>query len=130
MKCPINSIWSNVSCKMCVSLTVFCLNALFIDVSRTLKPPTIIEKLSISPFHGCSVQLSSAQSFSRVRLFATPWTAKQPSLSITNSQSLLKLMSIKSVMPSKHLILWHPLLLLPAICPSICFFFFFFFFFT
>ena len=54
-----------------------------------------------------------------VQLFATPWTATcQASLSITNSQSLLKLMSIESVMPSNHLILSHPLLLLPSIFPS------------
>ena len=60
--------------------------------------------------------VSSAQSLSRVRLFATPWTAaRQASLSFTNSQSLLKLISIKSVMPSNHLILCHPLLLLPSI---------------
>ena len=57
---------------------------------------------------------------SHVRLFATPWTAAcQASLSITNSWSLLKLMSIKSVMPSNHLILCHPLLLPPSIFPSI-----------
>ena len=62
----------------------------------------------------------SVQSLSRVRLFATPWTAApQASLSITNSRSLLKLMSIKSVMPSSHLILCHPLLLPPSIFPSI-----------
>ena len=55
-----------------------------------------------------------------VQLFATPWTAaRQTSLSITNSQSLLKLMSIQSVMPSNHLIFRHPLLLLPSIFPSI-----------
>ena len=66
------------------------------------------------------MQFSSVQSFSRVQLFVTLWTtARQASLSITNSRSLLKLMSIKSVMPSKHLILCHPLLLLPSICPSI-----------
>ena len=65
-------------------------------------------------------QFSSVQSLSRVRLFATPWTAaRQASLSITNSQSLLKLMSIESVMPSNHLILCCPLLLLPSIFPSI-----------
>ena len=64
---------------------------------------------------GCSVQ-----SLGRVRLFATPWIAAyQASLSITNSQSLLKPMPIKSVMPSNHLILSHPLLLLPPIPPSI-----------
>ena len=63
---------------------------------------------------------SSVQSFSRVWLFATPWTtACQASLSITNSQSLPKLMSIESVMPSNHLILCCPLLLPPSIFPSI-----------
>ena len=60
------------------------------------------------------------QSLSRVQLFVTPWTAAhQASLSFTNSRSLLKLMSIESVMPSNHLILCHPLLLLPSIFPSI-----------
>ena len=63
---------------------------------------------------------SSIQLLSRVRLFATPWTAAcQASLSITSSWSLLKLMSIESVMPSNHLILCHPLLLPPSIVPSI-----------
>ena len=66
------------------------------------------------------MMLSSVQSLSRVRLFATPWTAgHQASLSTTNSQSLLKLMSIKSVIASNHLILCCPLLLLPSIFPSI-----------
>ena len=65
-------------------------------------------------------QFSSIQLLSRVRLFATPWTAaRQASLSITNSQSLLKLLSIELVMPSNHLILCHPLFLLPSIFPSI-----------
>ena len=65
-------------------------------------------------------QFSSVQSLSHVRLFATPWTAAhQASLSITNSQSLLKLMSIESMMPSNHLILCRPLLLLPSIFSSI-----------
>ena len=63
---------------------------------------------------------SSVQSLSRVRLFATPWIAgHQASLSMTNSWSSLKLMSIESVMPSSQLILCHPLLLLPPIPPSI-----------
>ena len=63
--------------------------------------------------------LSLVQSLSRVRLFETPWTtAHQASLSITNSQSLLKLMSIESMMPSNHLILCQPLLLPPSIFPS------------
>ena len=67
-----------------------------------------------------SVQFSSVQSLSRVQLFVTPWiAARQASLSITNSQSLFKLMSIESVMPSSHLILCHPLLLLPPIPPTI-----------
>ena len=67
-----------------------------------------------------SDQFSSVQLLSHVRLFATPWTAaRQASLSINNSWSLLKLMSIESVMPSSHLILCHPLLLLPLIPPSI-----------
>ena len=64
------------------------------------------------------VQFSSVQSLSRVRLFVTPWiAARQASLSITKSQSLLKLMPIESVMPSNYLILCHPLLL-PSIFPS------------
>ena len=67
-----------------------------------------------------SVQFSSVHLLSRVWLFVTPWTAAcQASLSITNSRSLLKLMSIELVMPSNHLILCHPLLLLPPIPPSI-----------
>ena len=67
-----------------------------------------------------SVWFSSVQSLSHVRLFATPWIAAcQASLYITNSQSLLKLMSIKSVMPSSYLILCRTLLLLPPILPSI-----------
>ena len=65
-------------------------------------------------------EISSVQSLSRVRLFVTPWTAAhQVSLSINNSQSLLKLMSIELVMSSNHLILCYPLLLLPSIFPSI-----------
>ena len=67
-----------------------------------------------------SVQFSSVQSLSHVRLFATPWIAAcQASLSITKSQSSLRLMSIESVMPSSHLILCRPFLLLPPIPPSI-----------
>jgi len=67
-----------------------------------------------------SVQFFSVQLLSHVRLFVTPWTAAyQASLSITNSQSLLKLMSIESVMPSNHPILCHPLLFLHSVFPSI-----------
>ena len=70
-----------------------------------------------------SVQLTSVQSLSHVRLFVTPWTAaRQASLFNTNSQSPPKLMSIESMMPSNHLILCRPLLLLPSIFPSISLF--------
>ena len=97
--------------------------------------PTISS--SVSPYSSClqsfpisgsfqmnqffaSVQLSSVQSLSRVQLFATPWiVARQASLSITNSQSSLKLTSIKSVIPSSHLIVCRPLFLLPPVPPSI-----------
>ena len=66
------------------------------------------------------IRVSSVQLLSCVQLFVTPWTAAhQASLFITNSRSLLKLMSIKSVIPSKHLIFCRPLLLLPSIFPSI-----------
>ena len=69
---------------------------------------------------GREVQFNSVQSLSRVWLFVTPWNAaRQASLSITNSWSLLKLMSTESAMPSNHLMLCHPLLLLPSIIPSI-----------
>ena len=67
-----------------------------------------------------TLTISSVQLLSRVRLFVTPWTAvHQPSLSITNSQSLLRLTSIGSVMPSNYFILCHCLLLLPSVFPSI-----------
>ena len=72
------------------------------------------------PYSYSSLPISSVQSLSCVRLFATPWTsACQASLSITGSQNLLKLMSIESVIPSNHLILCHLLLLLPSIFHSI-----------
>ena len=91
---------SKTSCKSCLySINNFCLRILFF-VFLT--------------------QIRSDQSLSRVRLFATPWIAAlQASLSITNSRSSLRLTSIKSVMPSSHLILCHPLLLLLPIPPSI-----------
>ena len=78
-----------------------------------LKCITVVSDLRNSP-------ISSVQLLSRVPRFATPWTtAHQASLSITNSRSLLKLMSIASVMPSNQIILCRPLLLLPSIFPSI-----------
>ena len=90
--------------------------------------------VQFSSVQSSSVQSSSVQSLSRVRLFATPWTAaSQASLFITNSRSLLKFMSIVSMMPSNHLILCCPLLLLPSpldhslqfslvtqSCPTLC----------
>ena len=90
--------------------------------SRKLRIPRLslhFMESQISNFNGSSIQL-----LSHVRLFVTPWTvAHQASLSITNSRSLLKLMSIQSVMPSNHLNLCRPLLLLPSIFPSIRVFF-------
>ena len=86
---------------------------------------TLCHPLDCSPpgssVHGIlQARFSSVQLLSCVRLFATPWTAPcQASLSITNSWSLLKLVSIELVMPSNHLILCRPLLLLPSFFPSI-----------
>ena len=74
----------------------------------------------ISSYANIGAEFALVQLLSRVQLFVTPWTAaRQASLSITNSRSLLKLMSIKSVMPSNHLILCRPLVLPPSIFPSI-----------
>ena len=79
-------------------------------------PSSPLSPLSNKPL----VQFSSVQSLSHVRLFATPWiAARQASLSTTNSRSSLRLTSIESVIPSSHLILCRPLLLLPPIPPSI-----------
>ena len=80
----------------------------------------VLLKISLGNPVSLSGQFSSVQTLSHIRLFATPWiTAYQASLCITNSRSSLKFMSIKSVMPHSHLILCHPLLLLPPIPPSI-----------
>ena len=90
---------------------------MWIDTSLKNK----IYRWQVSPWNDaqCHLSFSSVQLFSRVRLLVTPWiAAHQASLSITNSWSLLKLMSIKLVMPSSHLILCRPLLLLPPIPPS------------
>ena len=71
-------------------------------------------------FFGASLAFSSVQSLSHIQLFVTPWTvARQASLPIINSQNLLRLMSIESMIPSNHLILCRPLLLLPSIFSSI-----------
>ena len=94
-----------------------CLKLCFL-FSSTISLVTCL--ITCSLFSSNPIQFSSVQSLSHVQLFATPWTAAcQASLSITNCRSLLKLMSIESVMPSNHLILCHPLLLLPSIFPSI-----------
>ena len=105
----------------------------FVCMISHLRVSDIWDHMDCSP-PGCSVhgilqqeycsrlpfQFSSVQSLSRVQLFATPWIAAcQVSLSITNSQSSFSLTSIESVMPSSHLILCHPILLLPPIPPSI-----------
>ena len=79
-----------------------------------------IRNISVNLLQGVTESVQSVQSLTHVRLFVTPWTAaRQASLSITKSWSLLKLMSIESVMPSSHLILCRPLLLPPSIFPSI-----------
>ena len=85
------------------------------------KPPLFDTVPSAYTIHSIVIcQFSSVQSLSRVWLFAVPWTAaRQASLSITNSWSLLRLMSMGLVMPSNHLILCSPLVLLPSVFPSI-----------
>ena len=89
-------------------------------ISHPVSRPGLVHSLEWSESKHASFQFSSVQSLSRVRLFATPWiAARQGSLSITISWGLLRLTSIESVMPSNHLILGHPLLLLPPIPPSI-----------
>ena len=97
---------------------------LFLLVINYNQNPFTFKERHEMPWHLVSDQISkyfsSVQSFSRVRLFATPWiAARQASMSITNSRSLPKFMSIELVMPSSHLILCRPLLLLPRIPPSI-----------
>ena len=89
---------------------------------RSLQPKNqnLVSGLASRFFTISATSASSVQALSRVQFFASPWTeAHQASLSITNFRSLLKLMSIKSVMPSNRLILCRPLLLLPSIFPSI-----------
>ena len=84
-----------------------------------LRSPLVIFVIT-NLFRSVSIIFVVVQSLSHVWLFVTPWTvAHQASLSFTLSQSLLKLMSKESMMPSNHLIIWRPLLLLPSIFPSI-----------
>ena len=90
------------------------------DEKWVTEMPLVFKHLHQSYIWSRACFLSSVHSFSHVRLFVTPWTeVSQASLSITNSRSRLKLMSLASVMPSNHLILCHPLLLPPSIFPSI-----------
>ena len=99
---------------LCYTVGLCCLFDIWYFISANNK---ILIYLSPTPFPFC---FSSIQSLSHVQPFETPWTAMgQASLSINNSQSLLKLISIESVTPSNRLILCHPLLLLPSLFPSI-----------
>ena len=92
-------------------------NCRMVDLEFLRKFSCSCERISLMIL---SIQFSIVQLLSRVWLFVTPWTAAwQASLSNTSSQSLLKLMSVELVMLSNHLILYHPLLLLPSIFPSI-----------
>ena len=136
MSCPLNSIYVHTFKKrLREKLSCFkwgCLLSHFSHVQLFATPWTVAHQASLSmgilqarilewvamPSSN-EDQFSSVQSLSRVQLFATPWiAARQASLSITNSQSSLRLTSIKSVMPSSQLIVCHPLLLLPPIPPS------------
>ena len=94
------------------------MNVFFLSLYLGMYIPLL--KLPSKPPYKTYYTISSVQSLSRVRLFATPWiAARQASLSITNSQSSPKLMSIESMMPSSHFNFCHPLHLLPPIPPSI-----------
>ena len=105
--------WRDIACSWIERINIVKMNTTWSNAQVQCKPHQTVNGI----FH--RLQFSSVQSLSRVRLFATPWiAAHQASLSITNSWSLLKLMSIESVMPSSHLILCCPLLLLPPIPPS------------
>ena len=112
-----------ITLKLCLLIfyfQIFCSEVLLIIITEKMK----FSKRKRVFVRATFIQFSSVQLLSHVRLFATPWiTACQASLSITNSQSSLELMSIESVMPSSHLILCHPLLLLPPVLPSIRVFF-------
>ena len=115
---PFRHLVSNPWC--CSSLDILAFTFSILALDRTFRP-----RLIDINFMECFVIMIfapsvSVQSLSHVQLFATPWTtARQASLSITNSRSLPKLMSIESVMTSNHLILCHPFLLLPSIFPRI-----------
>ena len=106
-------VWEAYNNVFFFTLSGFC--AIFSD---TFYPMCVVKPTKHC--HYFCYQFSSVQLLSRVQLFATPWiTARQASLSITNSRNSPRLTSIESVMPSSHLILCRPLLLLPPIPPSI-----------
>ena len=107
----------------CIQVCFFLIASEFCVLLINFSHPKFPKSLFYIYYKIFIVWLSSVQLFCRVWLFATPWTtAHQASLSITNSWSLLKLMSVELVIPSNHLILSRPLLLLPSIFPSIRFF--------
>ena len=111
---------SKASVLQCSAFFMVQLSHLYMTIGKTIAliTQTFVRKVMSLLF--TMLYISSVQLLSHVWLFVTPWAAApKASLSITNSQSLLKLMSIKSVMPSNHLILFHPLLLLPSIFSSI-----------
>ena len=115
-KYPLTYVWIKICCiyiYMCAYIYMY----VYIHIwSESESHSVVSDSLQT---HGL-YQFSSVQLFSHVRLFVTPWIAAlQASLSITNSRSLFKLMSIELVMPSSHLTLYHPILLLPPIPPSI-----------
>ena len=117
-----NSSWMRLCASVGQCWLSFLWDVRLISGCRWCQP--VHYKFSINPVpNGFTIHLgsfSSVQSLSRVQLFSTPWiTARQASLSITNSRSLPKLMFIESVMPSNYLIFCRPLLLLPSIFPSI-----------
>ena len=116
-----SSAWPNAKSLEPLSGLVMAVQLSLPSISRTfIFPNWNSVPLSTEPPEPLHPATSSVQLLSRVWLFATPWiAARQASLSITNSQSSPKLMSIESVMPSSHLILCRPLLLLPPIPPSI-----------
>ena len=117
LQVKIRELWSHLVIK---SYWPHCKRQKFKDISCMcwLGENSISNLCVMMPFR-LSVHFSSVQSLSHVWLFVTPWiTARQASLSITNSQSSLKLMSIESVMPSNYLILCHPLFLLPPNLPA------------
>ena len=110
----ISRVWS-VSCP----LSQWCYPTISSSATLLLLLPSVFPSIRVFP-NESALCISSVQLLSHVRLFATPWTAAcQASLSITNSRSLTKLISIQLVMPSNHLILCRPLLVLPSILPSI-----------